>query len=247
MIRANQKDHWDHETLQSNYCSRHIAAMERSNIAAALRACLKRLGISPGQISHAVEIGGGSQVLSRALLHDLPPTATVTCTDVSPVRIDEFTKHYGSSPPNLQLLGDIDAQSLPFDTHSLDLVFGDAVLHHIEVLKFALFEINRCLRPGGHAIFVREPVVGELGVYAYRALQILKKDSLHIERNRYEYKRTRSQWLYEFIVSGFAPRTVSIWHGQSIRERLMVPLSYYLPTYPAFALRKVTDVSDLTL
>lgn len=45
-------------------------------------------------------------------------------------------------------------QSLPFQSESFDLIAASAALHHIHNLPQTLAEIFRCLRPGGHVIFV---------------------------------------------------------------------------------------------
>ena len=48
------------------------------------------------------------------------------------------------------------AHCLPFATGSIDAVFGNAVLHHLDV-DVAALEIRRVLKPGGRAVF-REPL-----------------------------------------------------------------------------------------
>jgi SAM-dependent methyltransferase len=50
----------------------------------------------------------------------------------------------------------MDAQKLEFADASLDLVFGAAILHHLD-FEHALREIHRVLRPGGGAVFI-EPL-----------------------------------------------------------------------------------------
>ena len=50
-----------------------------------------------------------------------------------------------------------DAEELPFDDESFDLVFGHAVLHHIPDLARAFGEFARVLRPGGTVVFCGEP------------------------------------------------------------------------------------------
>jgi SAM-dependent methyltransferase len=50
-----------------------------------------------------------------------------------------------------------EAEELPFDDESFDLVFGHAVLHHIPDLDRALAEFRRVLRPGGAIAFCGEP------------------------------------------------------------------------------------------
>lgn len=44
-----------------------------------------------------------------------------------------------------------DAQALPFASGSLDAVFSVATLEHVPQPERAVFEIDRCLRPGGRA------------------------------------------------------------------------------------------------
>ena len=49
-----------------------------------------------------------------------------------------------------------DAEILPFEDQSFDLVFGHAVLHHLPHLDRAFAEIHRVLR-GGRIVFAGEP------------------------------------------------------------------------------------------
>jgi SAM-dependent methyltransferase len=50
-----------------------------------------------------------------------------------------------------------EAEVLPFEDESFDLVFGHAVLHHIPDLDQAFAEFRRVLRPGGMIAFAGEP------------------------------------------------------------------------------------------
>ena len=50
-----------------------------------------------------------------------------------------------------------DAEELPFEDDSFDLVFGHAVLHHLPDLDRAFGEFRRVLRPGGRLFFAGEP------------------------------------------------------------------------------------------
>ena len=50
-----------------------------------------------------------------------------------------------------------EAEQLPFEDQSFDLVFGHAVLHHIPDLAQAFREFNRVLKPGGTVAFCGEP------------------------------------------------------------------------------------------
>ena len=50
-----------------------------------------------------------------------------------------------------------DAERLPYDDDSFDLVVGHAVLHHIPDVELAFREVLRVLKPGGRFVFAGEP------------------------------------------------------------------------------------------
>ena len=50
-----------------------------------------------------------------------------------------------------------DAESIPYEDDTFDLVVGHAVLHHIPDVELALRECLRVLKPGGRFVFAGEP------------------------------------------------------------------------------------------
>lgn len=56
-----------------------------------------------------------------------------------------------------------DAETIPYEDDTFDLVVGHAVLHHIPDVEQSLREVLRVLKPGGRFVFADEPsTVGNL-------------------------------------------------------------------------------------
>jgi SAM-dependent methyltransferase len=104
---------------------------------------------------HALELGAGTGYFSLNLLQ-AGVISDATCTDISPGMVEalEGNAHELGLEVDARVA---DAEALPFDDASFDLVFGHAVLHHLPDLDRAWREIHRVLRPGGVAVFAGEP------------------------------------------------------------------------------------------
>lgn len=116
----------------------------------------KALGGHPERpFGDGLEIGAGTGYFSLNLLQ-LGLVERATATDISPgmlAALEASADHLGL---NVRTVG-AEAERLPFDDESFDLVFGHAVLHHIPDLEGALSEFHRVLRPGGAVAFCGEP------------------------------------------------------------------------------------------
>ena len=66
-----------------------------------------------------------------------------------------------------KIIGNVDAQSLPFMESQFNAVIGMDVLHHFQFPSKALNEVKRVLAPGGSLILV-EPYVSLLSFLPYR-------------------------------------------------------------------------------
>lgn len=116
----------------------------------------KLLGTEIGDgFQRSLEIGAGTGYFTLNLLR-AGVVAEATCTDISPGMIKALRA-------NARRLGvkvstaTAEAESLPFDDSSFDLVLGHAVLHHLPSLPRAFAEFHRVLRPGGRIVFAGEP------------------------------------------------------------------------------------------
>jgi ubiquinone/menaquinone biosynthesis C-methylase UbiE len=77
-------------------------------------------------------------------------------TDISPGMVAVACRN--ASSLGLAVQGRVaDAETLPYDDASFDLVVGHAVLHHIPDVGLALREVLRVLKPGGRFVFAGEP------------------------------------------------------------------------------------------
>ena len=77
-------------------------------------------------------------------------------TDISPGMVEVAKRNAASL--GLDVEGRVaDAETLPYDDESFDLVVGHAVLHHIPDVEQSLREVMRVLKPGGRFVFAGEP------------------------------------------------------------------------------------------
>ena len=115
----------------------------------------KALGHEPGRYARALEIGAGTGYFSLNLLR------------AGRDRRGRGHRHLPRDAEQARALrGELglsvetaacEAERLPFDDDSFDLVFGHAVLHHLPDLDAAFREFRRVLRPGGVVAFCGEP------------------------------------------------------------------------------------------
>jgi SAM-dependent methyltransferase len=115
----------------------------------------KALGGELPRFRRALEIGAGTGYFTLNLMR-AGVIEQATCSDISPGML-------ATLEANAERLGlpvstePADAERLPFDDGSFDLVLGHAVLHHIPNLGRAFAEFHRVLAPGGMIVFAGEP------------------------------------------------------------------------------------------
>lgn len=64
-----------------------------------------------------------------------------------------------------------DAENLPYEDGTFDIVIGHAVLHHLPSIERGLWEVFRVLKPNGYAVFAGEPSIsGEIVSKAVKGL-----------------------------------------------------------------------------
>ena len=77
-------------------------------------------------------------------------------TDLSPGMVEVAQRN--ASRLGFEVAGRVaDAERIPYDDATFDLVVGHAVLHHIPDVEQSLREVLRVLKPGGRFVFAGEP------------------------------------------------------------------------------------------
>jgi len=115
----------------------------------------KALGPHPGPFERSLEIGAGTGYFTLNLLRSGLVRSAVA-TDISPGMLDALRASAREAGVAVEAVL-ADAERLPFEDASFDLVLGHAVLHHIPDLTTAFAEFARVLRPGGTLLFAGEP------------------------------------------------------------------------------------------
>jgi ubiquinone/menaquinone biosynthesis C-methylase UbiE len=108
-----------------------------------------------GTYGRALEIGAGTGYFSLNLVR-AGIVGRATCTDISPGMLDALQANADRLGVDVEAVA-CDAERLPFEDGSFDLVFGHAVLHHLPNLDQAFSEFRRVLKPGGVIAFAGEP------------------------------------------------------------------------------------------
>jgi ubiquinone/menaquinone biosynthesis C-methylase UbiE len=112
-------------------------------------------GLRGRSFGDGLEIGSGTGYFSLNLLQ-LGAIERLTATDISPGMLKRLAATADSLGLEVETVA-TEAEVLPFEDESFDIVFGHAVLHHIPDLDRAFAEFRRVLRPGGVIAFCGEP------------------------------------------------------------------------------------------
>ena len=112
-------------------------------------------GLDGERFGDALEIGSGTGYFSLNLVQ-LGIVERLTATDISPGMLERLSATADMIGVEVSTVA-TEAEELPFDDESFDIVFGHAVLHHIPGVERAFAEFRRVLRPGGAVVFAGEP------------------------------------------------------------------------------------------
>ncbi|NEE00939.1 class I SAM-dependent methyltransferase [Phytoactinopolyspora halotolerans] len=112
-------------------------------------------GTSGWPYRKALEVGAGTAFFSLNL-KQAGVLDEVHVTDISPGMVR--TAQRNAAQLGFEVSGRVaDAERLPYDDGTFDVVVGHAVIHHIPDVELAFREMLRVLRPGGRVVICGEP------------------------------------------------------------------------------------------
>ena len=112
-------------------------------------------GEDTGPYERAMELGSGTGFFLLNLMQG-GVAKKGSVTDLSPGMVQVALRNAANL--GLDVDGRVaDAERIPYDDNTFDLVVGHAVLHHIPDVRAAFAEVLRVLKPGGRFVFAGEP------------------------------------------------------------------------------------------
>jgi SAM-dependent methyltransferase len=154
-LRFDDDDYLDHETW--------------------IRPAFERLGDVAGR--RVLDFGCGHGMAGVVLARR---GARVTAFDLSAGYLAEARRRAEANGVRLDLV-QADGERLPFAAQSFDAIWGNAVLHHLDLARAAR-ELHRVLRPGGVAVFCEPWGENALLEWARRRLPYPGKQRTRDER-----------------------------------------------------------------
>lgn len=128
--------------------------------------------------------------------------ASLTCINISEVELQNGIDSAVDTKTNPQFLL-MDAHDLKFEDETFDMVFGAAILHHLNLVQ-ALDEIYRVLKPNGKILFI-EPLgvnpVGKIVRYFTEKARTVDEQPLRVCDIAEIKKRFETQFFYEEFLS----------------------------------------------
>ncbi len=145
----------------------------QAQVSSKLRKALGPLAVPAGGFERALEIGAGTGYFTLNLMR-AGMIRSAVASDISPGMLRALSESAGELGLDVETVA-CEAQRLPFEDDSFDLVFGHAVLHHLSDLRAAFREFLRVLRPGGRLAFCGEP-----SRYGDRLARVPKRGALAV-------------------------------------------------------------------
>jgi ubiquinone/menaquinone biosynthesis C-methylase UbiE len=98
--------------------------------------------------SRILELGCGPGALWLENIHRIPEDWEIVLSDLSPGMLQDAKRDLGANQRGFHFLT-VDAQTIPFEGESFDVVIANHMLYHVPDRTRTFSEIHQILRPGG--------------------------------------------------------------------------------------------------
>ncbi len=131
----------------------------------------------------------------------------LTCINISEAELDEGKSRAknAKNKPDFRLM---DAQDLAFEDNSFDIVFGSAILHHLDFER-SLLEIKRVLKPGGVMFFAEPLDMNPVGRLVRRLTPRARTEDERPFR-MYEFKKLNQHFDCRYVFEGLVSVPVGV-------------------------------------
>jgi SAM-dependent methyltransferase len=162
---------------------------------------------------HAMELGSGTGFFLLNLMQG-GVIKKGSVTDLSPGMVEVALRN--AENLGLDVDGRVaDAETIPYEDNSFDLVVGHAVLHHIPDVPTAFREVLRVLKPGGRFVFAGEPTkIGD--TYARKLGQFTWWLTTNARRRNWTSPPAPPRWKRSSTSTRSTRRTWSGWRARPV-------------------------------
>ena len=144
----------------------------------------------------------GSVTWNGWLEHNCIIPSSLTCINISEVELKHGIDSAIDSKTRPQFI-QMDAHELLFENETFDMVFGSAILHHLNMIP-ALDEIYRVLKPEGKILFVEPLDMNPVGKFVRSITKEARTEDeqpLRVCDIKEIKKRFHTQFFYEELLS----------------------------------------------
>ncbi len=101
------------------------------------------------ETARVLELGAGSAKLWQMNRERIPKGWKIILSDISEGMLTDAKRNVAEIPATFSFQG-VDAQEIPFENNSFDVVMANAMLYHVPNVDKAISEVRRILKPHGH-------------------------------------------------------------------------------------------------
>jgi ubiquinone/menaquinone biosynthesis C-methylase UbiE len=101
------------------------------------------------EVAEVLELGAGSAKLWQMNRERVPKTWTIILSDISEGMLTDAKKNVVEISARFSFQV-VDAQKIPFENNTFDVVMANSMLYHVPNVDKAICEVRRTLKPHGH-------------------------------------------------------------------------------------------------